>query len=78
RANRANVPLNAPTTRSHQKADARHYEAPACLCALQAQIHARVGARTISALWEAVGSICDLYTADECWNYLKHAGYVSD
>lgn len=38
----------------------------------------RIGARTISALWEAVGSICDLYTPDECWNYLKHAGYVSD
>lgn len=38
----------------------------------------RIGARTISALWQAVGSICDLYSPDECWNYLKHAGYVSD
>ena len=38
----------------------------------------RIGARTISALWDAVGSICDLYTLDECWNYLRHAGYVSD
>lgn len=38
----------------------------------------RIGARTISALWDAVGSICDLYSADECWNYLKHSGYVSD
>jgi hypothetical protein len=38
----------------------------------------RIGTRTISALWEAVGSICDLYTRGECWNYLKHAGYVSD
>lgn len=38
----------------------------------------RIGARTISALWDAVGSICDLYTPDECWNYLSHAGYVSD
>lgn len=38
----------------------------------------RIGARTIAALWEAVGSICDLYTPEECWNYLRHAGYVSD
>jgi transposase len=38
----------------------------------------RIGARTIEELWKAVGSICDLYTPDECWNYLKHAGYASD
>ena len=35
-------------------------------------------ARTIEALWQAVGSICELYSPDECWNYLKHAGYVAD
>jgi transposase len=35
-------------------------------------------ARTIDALWQAVGSICDLYSPDECWNYLKKAGYVAD
>jgi transposase len=34
--------------------------------------------RTIDALWQAVGSICDLYSPDECWNYLKKAGYVAD
>ena len=38
----------------------------------------RIGARTIEELWKAVGSICDLYTPDECWNYLRHAGYASD
>jgi len=38
----------------------------------------RIGARTIGALWEAVGGIRELYSPDECWNYLKHAGYVSD
>lgn len=38
----------------------------------------RIGARTIDALWKAVGSICDLYSPDECWNYLKAAGYVAD
>jgi transposase len=35
-------------------------------------------ARTIEALWQAVGSICELYSPDECWNYLKEAGYVAD
>ena len=35
-------------------------------------------ARTIDALWQAVGPICDLYSPDECWNYLKAAGYVAD
>lgn len=38
----------------------------------------RIGARTIDALWKAVGSICDLYSPDECWNYLKQAGYVAE
>ena len=35
-------------------------------------------ARSIDDLWKAVGSICDLYTPEECWNYLKHGGYVAD
>ncbi len=26
----------------------------------------RIGARTIDALWRAVGHICDLYSPDEC------------
>jgi transposase len=38
----------------------------------------RIGARTIDALWRAVGDICSLYSPDECWNYLKAAGYASD
>lgn len=38
----------------------------------------RIKARTIDALWRAVGNICDLYTPDECWSYLKAAGYASD
>ena len=37
----------------------------------------RIGARTIDELWQAVGSICDLYSPDECWNYLKAVGYAS-
>lgn len=38
----------------------------------------RIGARTIDALWKAVGDICDLYSPDECRNYLRNAGYASD
>ena len=38
----------------------------------------RIGARTIDDLWKAVGNICDLYSPEECWSYLKQAGYVSD
>ena len=38
----------------------------------------RIGARTIDALWQAVGDICGLYSAEECWNYLKAAGYASN
>jgi len=38
----------------------------------------RVSVRTIDALWQAIGDICDLYSPEECWNYLKAAGYASD
>ena len=38
----------------------------------------RIGARTLDALWRALGQICDLFDPDECWNYFKAAGYVSD
>ncbi|MBB4631957.1 transposase [Sphingosinicella soli] len=31
--------------------------------------------RKANALWQVIGSICELYSPDECWNYLKHAGY---
>ena len=32
-------------------------------------------ARTIEDLWKAIGNICDLYTPEECRNYLNAAGY---
>lgn len=35
-------------------------------------------ARTFDALWRALGEICDLFEPQECWNFLKAAGYVSD
>jgi transposase len=37
----------------------------------------KIGARTVEALWQAIGAICDLFTPQECWNYLKAAGYAS-
>lgn len=38
----------------------------------------RIGARTIEAIWQAIGDICAIYTEQECCNYLKQAGYASD
>ena len=36
----------------------------------------RIGAKTIDALWRAIGDICALYSEQECRNYLKDAGYA--
>ena len=38
----------------------------------------RIGARTIDDLWKAVGSICDVYSPEECQNYFTAAGYGAD
>lgn len=38
----------------------------------------RIGARTIDALWQAVGEICDLFTPGECQNFFNTAGYGDD
>ena len=35
-------------------------------------------ARTFDALIEAIGDICHLYDPQECSNYFKAAGYISD
>jgi transposase len=35
-------------------------------------------ARTFDTLWRTVGDICNLFEPQECWNYLKAAGYASD
>ena len=37
----------------------------------------RIGARSFEDLLHAIGDICDLFTPSECWNFFKHAGYVS-
>ena len=31
--------------------------------------------RTIDALWQAIGNICNLFSPNECRNYFKKAGY---
>jgi transposase len=34
-----------------------------------------IGARTVDALWTALGTCLVLFTPDECRRYLRHAGY---
>lgn len=44
---------------------------------LKAHLRA-AAARSFDALWRTIGNICDLFSHDECRNYLKAAGYASD
>lgn len=44
---------------------------------LKAHLRA-AAARTFDCLWKTIGNICDLFSRDECWNYLKKAGYAPD
>lgn len=37
----------------------------------------KAAARTYDDLWRAVGHVCDLFSPDECWNYLRKTGYVA-
>lgn len=41
---------------------------------LKAHLRAAV-VRTIDDLWKAIGSICEMFTPDECSNYFHAAGY---
>lgn len=36
----------------------------------------KIAARTVAALWDALGDILDRFTPQECSNYLVNAGYV--
>ncbi len=38
----------------------------------------RIGARTFDALFKALGDVCNLFDPQECWNFMKAAGYASD
>ena len=44
---------------------------------LKAHLRA-AGVRTFDALWRAIGSICNLFSPQECWNYFAAAEYASD
>lgn len=37
----------------------------------------KIGARTFTDLFNALGDICRMFTQDECWNYFQAAGYVA-
>jgi len=34
--------------------------------------------RTVEALWPLIGELLDRFSAEECRNYFKHAGYCAD
>ena len=38
----------------------------------------KVAARTYDDLWRALGSVCSLFTPDECYNFFNAAGYKTD
>ena len=31
----------------------------------------RIGARAFTHMFEAIAEVCELYSAQECWNYLE-------
>ena len=37
----------------------------------------KAAARTLGGLWKAVGNICDLFTPERGWSYIKAAGCVA-
>ena len=37
----------------------------------------KLNARTIDQLWRAIGSLCSLFTPDQCWNFFRHCGYAN-
>ena len=38
----------------------------------------KAAARSYDALWKAAGTVCDLFSEEECHNYFKAAGYETD
>lgn len=37
----------------------------------------RIGARTFTSLFNAIGEVCELFSPQECWDYFQAAGYAS-
>jgi hypothetical protein len=48
------------------------------VCSLLVGYLRKIGARSFSDLFNALGDVCSMFAPDECWNYLHAAGYVSD
>ncbi len=40
------------------------------------QLLRSLNARTIDQLWRAIGSVCSVFTPDECWSFFRHCGYA--
>ena len=38
----------------------------------------KAAARTYDELWKAAGSICGLFSPEECWNFFRKQNYVAD
>jgi transposase len=38
----------------------------------------KAAARSYDALWQAVGTVCGLFSDEECYNYFKAAGYEAN
>lgn len=38
----------------------------------------KAAARTYDQLWQAVGHVCELFSDEECYNFLKAAGYEAN
>ena len=38
----------------------------------------RIGARSFTSVFEAIGAVCHLYDPAECCNYFSAAGYASN
>ena len=36
----------------------------------------KAAARTVDALWTQTGQVLDAFTADDCRNFFRHAGYA--
>ena len=37
----------------------------------------RIGARTFSGPFNAIGEVCDPFSPQECWSFFQTAGYAS-
>ena len=38
----------------------------------------KAAARTYDQLWQAVGTVCNIFKDEECYNFFKAAGYETD